>query len=97
MYNQFQRHLGMTWNKYEGMLVTLRPNAGTLQVLSLDSKGFQTSPGPVDWSDRFDGDYYPAGATTFPAIGAMYRAISGVVSTRHGGSILPGRNSDFVP
>lgn len=97
MYNQFQRHLGMTWNKYEGMLVTLRPNAGTLQVLSLDGKGFQTSPGPVDWGDTFDGDYYPAGATTFPAIGAMYRAISGVVSTRHGGGILPGRNSDFVP
>ncbi|TXH26770.1 MAG: hypothetical protein E6Q99_04150 [Elusimicrobia bacterium] len=97
MYNQFQTHLGQTWNKYEGMLVTLQPATGVLTVSAFNSQGFQATPGLTDWGDVFDGDYYPSGATMFPLVGSTYRSITGVVSTRHGGELMPGRNKDFVP
>lgn len=97
MYSQFVTHLGMTWNKYEGMLITLQPTAGTLQVTAFDGSGFTTMPGNTTWGDTFDSDYYPSGAATFPTVGSMWKAISGVVSTRHGGELMPTRNKDFVP
>lgn len=97
MYNQFVTHLGQTWNKYEGMLVTLAPTTGTLQVTAFDSSGFNTNPGGSTWGDTFDSDYYPAGATTFPTVGSMWKSITAVVSTRHGGELMPLRNKDFVP
>lgn len=90
-------HKGVTWNKYEGMSVTLQPTVGNLTVSAINGGGFQTTPGLTDWGNTFDSDYYPAGATTFPMQGATYRSISGVVATRHGGEIMPVRNKDFVP
>lgn len=97
MYSQFVTHLGMTWNKYEGMYVTLQPSTGMLQVTAFDSSGFTTNPGGSTWGDTFDSDYYPSGAATFPTVGSMWKSISGVVSTRHGGELMPTRNKDFVP
>jgi hypothetical protein len=97
MYSQFVTHLGQTWNKYEGMLVTLAPSVGTLQVTAFDGSGFKTNPGGSTWGDTFDGDYYPSGATTFPTVGSMWKSITAVVSTRHGGELMPTRNKDFVP
>lgn len=98
VYTQFQTHLGKTWNKYEGMYVTIQPpNNGVLTVSKFSSSGFQTTPGPIEWSDAFDNDYYPTGVTMFPTMGATFHAISGVVSTRHGGEIMPVRNKDFAP
>ena len=94
---QFVSHKGVTWNKYEGMSVTLQPTVGNLTVSAINGGGFQTTPGLTDWGNTFDSDYYPAGATTFPMQGATYRSISGVVATRHGGEIMPVRNKDFVP
>ena len=97
LYSQFVTHLGQTWNKYEGMSVTLQPTTGTLQVTAFDGSGFKTNPGGSTWGDTFDSDYYPSGATTFPTIGSMWKSISAVVSTRHGGELMPTRNKDFVP
>lgn len=97
VFAQFVESQGTTWNKYEGMYVTLQPSAGTLQVATFGSSGFTTLPGKTNWGDTFDGDYYPSGATTFPTVGSTFRSISGVVSTRHGGEIMPTRNKDFVP
>ncbi len=90
-------HKGVTWNKYEGMSLTLLPTIGTLQVSVVSGGGFQTTPGSTDWGNTFDSDYYPAGATAFPTVGSMYRSITGVVATRHGGELMPVRNKDFVP
>ena len=73
----FVTHVGTLWQTYEGMAVTLQPATGTLQVATFSDHGFQTSPGNSDWGDTFDGDYYPSGATTFPAVGSTYHAISG--------------------
>jgi hypothetical protein len=96
--NQFVQSQGQTWNKYEGMYVTLQPaGGGTLQVSDFNSDGFRTVPGNTHWGDTFDGDYYPTGVSTYPAIGTTFHAISGVVSTRHGGEIMPGRPRDFAP
>lgn len=97
LYGQFVSHLGMTWNKYEGMSVKLAPSVGTLQVTAFDNSGFTTSPGNSTWGDTFDSDYYPASAVTFPTVGSMWKSIAGVVSTRHGGELMPTRNKDFVP
>lgn len=97
VFGQFVTHLGMTWNKYEGMLLTLQPTVGTLQVTAFDSSGFTTTPGNSTWGDTFDSDYYPSGATTFPTVGSMFKSITAVVSTRHGGELMPMRNKDFVP
>jgi len=30
-------------------------------------------------------------------VGSTFHALSGVVSTRHGGELMPGRSKDFVP
>ena len=97
MYGQFVTHLGQTWKKYEGMSVTLQPSVGVLQVTAFGSGGFQTSPGNSNWGDTFDGDYYPTGVTMYPIVGSTFHALSGVVSTRHGGELMPGRSKDFVP
>ncbi len=97
VFAQFVTHKGTTWNKYEGMSVTLQPQVGTLQIATINGGGFTTTPGNTDWGNTFDSDYYPAGATAFPTVGTTYKSISGVVSTRHGGEIMPGRNKDFVP
>ena len=97
VFGQFVSHMGQTWNKYEGMSVTLQPTVGALQIASVGGSGFCTNPGNTDWGNVFDSDYYPSGAASFPIVGSMYRAISGVVSTRHGGEIMPTRNKDFVP
>lgn len=97
VFGQFVSHKGVTWNKYEGMSVTLQPLTGTLMVSATNGGGFQTTPGSTDWGNTFDSDYFPSGATVFPTIGSTYRAISGVVSTRHGGELMPTRNKDFVP
>lgn len=98
VYTQFQAHLGKTWNKYEGMYVTIQPPmSGVLTVSKFSGGGFQTTPGPIEWGDTFDSDYYPSGATTYPTVGSTYHAISGVVSTRHGGEIMPVRSRDFAP
>ncbi len=97
VFAQFVTHKGTTWNKYEGMSVTLQPQVGTLQIATINGGGFTTTPGNTDWGNVFDSDYYPSGATTFPTVGTTYKSISGVVSTRHGGEIMPGRNKDFVP
>lgn len=94
---QFVQSQGKTWNKYEGMYVTLQPSVGLLQVSAFTGSGFQTTPGNTEWGDTFDGDYYPTGVTTYPAVGTTFHAISGVVSTRHGGEIMPGRPKDFAP
>jgi len=95
--SQFVKSQGKTWNKYEGMYVTLQPSVGRLQVSTFNSDGFQTTPGPVEWGDVFDNDYYPTGVTTYPTVGSTFAAISGVVSTRHGGELMPGRPRDFAP
>lgn len=79
------------------MLVTLQLPSGALTMSSIKSQGFQATAGLTDWGSVFDGDYYPSGATTFPPVGSMYRSITGVVSTRHGGELMPGRNKDCVP
>lgn len=98
VYTQFQTHLGKTWNKYEGMYVTIQPPMnGVLTVSKFSSSGFQTTPGPIEWGDVFDNDYYPTGVTMYPTMGTTFHAISGVVSTRHGGEIMPVRNKDFAP
>lgn len=97
IYSQFVTHLGKTWNTYEGMSITLAPSVGTLTVNAFDSSGFRTSPGNTTWGDTFDDDYYPSGAATFPTLNSMWKSISGVVSTRHGGELMPTRNKDFVP
>lgn len=97
VFGQFVTHLGQTWNKYEGMLLTLKPTAGKLSVSSVSGGGFRTNPGGTDWGNTFDGDYYPAGATAFPVVGSLYQSITGVASMRHGGELLPLRNKDFVP
>jgi hypothetical protein len=97
VFGQFVTHLGQTWNKYEGMYVTLIPTTGVLTVSAINGGGFKTTPGNTDWGNVFDGDYIPSGSTAFPTIGNTFHAISGVVSTRHGGEIMPVRNKDFVP
>jgi hypothetical protein len=97
VFGQLVSHQGLTWNKYEGMSVTLAPVAGSLTVSTLGNNGFKTTPGNTDWGNTFDADYYPANATSFPTVGSTFRSISGVVSTRHGGEIMPTRNKDFVP
>lgn len=98
VFAQFKRHQGTTWNKYEGMYLTLQPTTGTLQVSTYTSgSGFQTIPGSTDWGDTFDSDYYPSGASSFPTTFSTWKSISGVVSTRKGGELMPVRNKDFVP
>jgi hypothetical protein len=97
IFGQLVSHQGLTWNKYEGMSVTLSPVAGSLTVSTFGNNGFKTTPGSTDWGNTFDADYYPASTTTFPTVGSLFRSISGVVSTRHGGEIMPTRNKDFVP
>lgn len=96
VFAQFVSHKGTTWNKYEGMSVTLAPSSGSLLVSAVTGGGFQTTPGMTDWGNTYDSDYYPSGATAFPTVGSTYRSISGVVATRHGGEIMPTRNKDFV-
>ncbi len=96
VFAQFVSHKGTTWNKYEGMSVTLAPSSGSLLISTVTSSGFQTTPGPADWGNTYDSDYYPSGATAFPTVGSTYRSITGVVATRHGGEIMPTRNKDFV-
>lgn len=95
--SQFITSQGQTWNKYEGMYVTIQPTSGNLLVTTFNNNGFVTSPGNSQWGNIFDSDYYPAGATTFPTVGSMFKSISAVVSTRHGGALEPVRNKDFVP
>ncbi|HMU39445.1 MAG TPA: hypothetical protein PKE31_10560 [Pseudomonadota bacterium] len=97
VFGQFVSHKGTTWNKYEGMLVTLQPPVGTLQIATVGNNGFTTTPGNTDWGNTFDSDYMPSGSTAFPTVGTTYKSISGVVSCRHGGEIMPGKNKDFVP
>ena len=97
VFAQFVTHKGTTWNKYEGMSVTLQPTTGKLQIATINGGGFTTTPGNTDWGNTFDSDYFPSGSTAFPTVGSTYTSISGVVSTRHGGEIMPGRNKDFVP
>jgi len=96
-YGLFVTHLGTLWQTYEGMYVALQPASGVLQVSVFSNHGFQTTPGNTDWGDTFDSDYYPTGAVTYPAVGTTFHAIFGVVSTRHGGELQPGRAKDFVP
>lgn len=96
-YGQFVAHSGKGWAAYEGMLVTLAPAKGILQVTGVHADGFQTIPGPTDWSNVFDSEYEPDPGTQFPAFGSTFKSISGVVSTRHGGGIMPMRTKDFVP
>lgn len=96
-YSQFVSHTGAGFGRYEGMYVTIQPDKGLLQVTAFNGDGFQTIPGNMNWGDTFDGDYYPMGAASFPAVGSTWHAISGVVSTRHGGEVMPVRNKDFVP
>ena len=96
-YSQFTTHTGAGFDRYEGMYVTLQPDKGLLQVSTYGKDGFQTLPGTVDWGNTFDGDYFPMGAVSFPSVGSTYHALSGVVSARHGGELMPVRNKDFVP
>ena len=96
-YGLFVTHLGTLWQTYEGMSVVLQPASGVLQVSAFSDHGFQTTPGNTDWGDTFDSDYYPTGALTYPTVGTTFHAIFGVVSTRHGGELQPGRSKDFVP
>ena len=94
---RFVTHAGTGWKQYEGMYVVLRPAMGTLQVSEASAGGFKTIPGGTDWGDTFDNDYFPKDAVAFPSIGSTFHSIAGVVSTRHGGEIMPVRNGDFVP
>lgn len=97
VFAQLVSHKGTTWNKYEGMYVTLQPSVGTLQVATVTSQGFTTTPGNTDWGNTFDSEYMPSGSTAFPTVGSLFKSISGVVSCRHGGELMPIRNKDFVP
>ena len=97
VYAQLVAHMGTTWNKYEGMSVTLQPAKGTLQISATSGSGFKTIPGNTDWGNTFDSSYIPNGQMTFPTLGSVWKSISGVVSTRHGGEVMPVRFKDFVP
>ena len=72
-----------------------KPQSTFLFVFS--GHGFQTNPGSTDWGNTFDSDYYPTGAVTYPMVGSTFHSISGVVSARHGGEMMPVRTKDFVP
>ena len=96
-YSQFVAHTGTGWALYEGMLLTLQPSLGTLQVSAITKDGFRTIPGGADWDDTFDGDYIPGNLQAYPTIGSTFKAITGVASARHGGGLMPRRTKDFVP
>lgn len=97
VFSQLVAHAGLTWNQYEGMQLMVEPPMGGLTVSELvTGTGFLTMPGSTCWGDTFNNKYEQTKGIPFPTVGVTFKSISGVVSTRHGGSIMPIKFSDFV-